>query len=269
MGDDKGPSVNPRKDLADLLQKLGASVSDIEYLLAKSYMSRDAILRAMKDDRIFISPFNEDNLGTGQYDVSLGPYYFRENVNQGSVNVYNPYDEEHVQRVWGTQWHEAEIVGDWRLKTGYPPLKNIPDDARIIWLDPGETILAHTLEFIGGADHTITTMMKARSSMGRNFIEVCKCAGLGDIGYCNRWTMEITNNSRRYQIPLVVGRRMAQIVFFETEGIADRAANYTAGGKYQTTPDHQKMMDGWKPTAMQPRLYKEREIVALEQKLQK
>lgn len=29
---------------------------------------------------------------------------------------------------------------------------------------------------------TVTTMMKARSSMGRNFIEVCKCAGWGDIG---------------------------------------------------------------------------------------
>ncbi|MCX8513508.1 MAG: hypothetical protein ORN26_00305 [Candidatus Pacebacteria bacterium] len=41
---------------------------------------------------------------------------------------------------------------------------------------PGETILAHTNEFIGGRNH-ITTMMKARSSMGRSFIEVCKCAG--------------------------------------------------------------------------------------------
>lgn len=63
--------------------------------------------------------------------------------------------------------------------------------------------------------------MKARSSLGRNFIEICKCAGWGDVGYVNRWTMEITNNSRYYTIPLVVGRRVAQIVFFETEGILD------------------------------------------------
>jgi hypothetical protein len=33
----------------------------------------------------------------------------------------------------------------------------------------------------------VTTMMKARSSLGRNFIEICKCAGWGDVGYINRW----------------------------------------------------------------------------------
>jgi hypothetical protein len=40
----------------------------------------------------------------------------------------------------------------------------------------GKTILGHTNEFLGGRG-SVTTMMKARSSMGRNFIEVCKCAG--------------------------------------------------------------------------------------------
>ena len=88
-------------------------------------------------------------------------------------------------------------------------------DDQVILLEPGETILAHTNEFIGGKGE-VTTMMKARSSVGRNFIEVCKCAGWGDVGYVNRWAMEITNNSRHYTIPLVVGRRVAQIVFFET-----------------------------------------------------
>lgn len=44
--------------------------------------------------------------------------------------------------------------------------------------------------------------------------------------------MEITNNSRYYSIPLVVGRRIAQIVFFDTEGIDQ--ASYESSGKYQT-----------------------------------
>jgi len=52
------------------------------------------------------------------------------------------------------------------------------------------------------------------------------------VGYVNRWTMEITNNSRYYSIPLVVGRRIAQIVFFDTEGIEQQS--YEASGKYQT-----------------------------------
>jgi hypothetical protein len=50
------------------------------------------------------------------------------------------------------------------------------DDDRVIFISPQETILAHTQEFIGGRK-TVTTMMKARSSLGRNFIEICKCAG--------------------------------------------------------------------------------------------
>jgi dCTP deaminase len=134
-----------------------------------------------------------------------------------------------VNKVWGEVCH-AELHRDWCKRNG-APLENIGLDERIIWLKPGETILGHTNEFIGGR-RSVTTMMKARSSLGRNFIEVCKCAGWGDVGYVNRWTMEITNNSRYYSIPLVVGRRVAQIVFFDTEGI--ESLSYEKSGKYQT-----------------------------------
>lgn len=84
-------------------------------------------------------------------------------------------------------------------------------------------------------------MMKARSSLGRNFIEVCKCAGWGDIGYVNRWTMEITNNSRFYSIPLVVGRRIAQIVFFDSAGTIG-SRSYADTGKYQKSEDMKEIM---------------------------
>jgi dCTP deaminase len=125
-------------------------------------------------------------------------------------------------------------------------------------LAPGETILGHTQEFIGGRK-SVTTMMKARSSMGRNFIEVCKCAGWGDVGYVNRWTMEITNNSRHYSIPLVVGRRIAQIVFFDSEGTI-QDASYEDKGKYQTSSDMQELKQKWSPYSMLPQMYKDREV---------
>src|SRR4029077_284391 len=117
-----------------------------------------------------------------------------------------------------------------------------PED-KVILIEPGETILAHTEEFIGGRN-CITTDMKARSSIGRNFIEVCKCAGWGDVGYTNRWTMEITNISTHYYIPLVVGRRIAQIVFFETGEIL--ASDYARGGKYQSDDSISKLKKSWK-----------------------
>jgi dCTP deaminase len=93
--------------------------------------------------------------------------------------------------------------------------------------------------------------------LGRNFIEVCKCAGWGDVGFINRWAMEITNNSKNYIIPLVVGRRIAQIVFFETGPILDN--DYTALGKYQTSTDLKQLKKDWKPEMILPKLWADRD----------
>ena len=101
-------------------------------------------------------------------------------------------------------------------------------------------------------------MMKARSSMGRSFISVCKCAGWGDVGYVNRWTMEIQNTSNKYYIPLVVGRRIAQLVFFETGPIEGK--DYADGGKYQTGKTLAELKKNWKPEMMLPRLWQDRDI---------
>ncbi|KYQ93980.1 dCTP deaminase [Tieghemostelium lacteum] len=221
----------------------------------QSLLSDKAILEFVKSGKIVISPFIRDNLNTSSFDVTLGPYYFRESQTDSGYTVYNPYSESNVKRVWG-ECHIAETSQSFFEKTGIK-LENIEPTDLIIWIKPGETILAHTNEFIGGQS-TVTTMMKARSSLGRNFIEVCKCAGMGDIGYINRWTMEITNNSRMHSIPLVVGRRVAQIVFFDTDGCA--GSSYENTGKYQTSNDINQLRENWKPSDMLPKMYKDREI---------
>lgn len=247
--------------------------------LQRSLLSDLAILEHMKRGTVVIKPFEPLNLSTSSYDVTLGMYFFREAKPEPGLGVYNPYSREHVRRVWG-EVHEAELAADWTARTGVK-LDNIAATDYLIWIAPGETILAHTSEFIGGAK-TVTTMMKARSSMGRNFIEVCKCAGWGDIGYVNRWTMEITNNSRYYAIPLVVGRRIAQIVFFDRLAtrrlvrICERfcfsrvspcarthsdgtikGREYSDTGKYQSSRTMEDVMSSWKPSDMLPKLFLE------------
>jgi len=214
-------------------------------------LSNKRILKEKKKGDIVIAPFKKEYLNTSSYDLTLGEYYFREKKSPNYMGIYNIYKKRHTEVIWGTKPEKAtkakEVVRN-------PELLGLDPNMRIILLDPGETILAHTNEFIGGRNH-ITTMMKARSSLGRNFIEVCKCAGWGDVGYTNRWTMEITNHSRRYTIPLAVGGRIAQMIFFETGEIL--GSDYTKTGKYQSKKSLKDLKKEWKPQMMLPKLYKD------------
>jgi dCTP deaminase len=130
-----------------------------------------SILLAMQDHDIVISPFDQASLGTSSYDVRLGEWYYAEKPpHDGRRNpIYDIYSETEMVKVWGEPKMAEEAV--YLVPPHTANRLTIKESDRIILLQPGETILAHTEEFIGGRDH-ITTMMKARSSFGRNFIEV-------------------------------------------------------------------------------------------------
>ena len=213
-------------------------------------LSNKRILEEMEKGNVVISTFKESNLSTSSYDVSLGEYFYREQKNDSKT--YNIYSKENRNNVWGNV-QQADTAKD-VFESYNEDFENISPEDKIILIHPGETILAHTEEFIGGKKN-ITTMMKSRSSMGRNFINACKCAGWGDVGYINRWTLEITNFSKYYTIPLVVGRRIAQIVFLETGEVN---GSYEKKGKYQGSDDIKKLKEEWKPELMLPNLHKDR-----------
>ena len=223
-----------------------------------SMLSDRAILRHLKLGNIIISPFRRRNLGTTSYDISLGEWYYSETDPVGGIGLYSPYSEADVKRIWGKP-KRAERAREYTKKFGLSLPVGIKPRDRVIWIPPGATFLCHTEEFIGGRN-IINAFMKARSSLGRNFIEVCKCAGWGDIGYVNRWTMEVTNNSKHYTIPLVVGRRVAQMSFFEVEPIL--GADYTKEGKYQTRDSLVEIKKSWQPEMMLPKMWRDREVKA-------
>lgn len=220
-------------------------------------LSDRKILEHLKAGTVVIEPFVRENLATSSYDVTLGEWFFREQPAEYNHSVYNIWSKEHMEHVWGARKVERAIAAHEAFKKFKFEWDGISPNDKVIMLRPGETILGHTNEFIGGRD-SVTTMMKARSSMGRNFIEVCKCAGWGDVGYVNRWTMEITNNSKNYIIPLVIGRRIAQIVFFETGPIMEQ--DYATTGKYQSSKDLAEIKKAWKPESMLPKLWADRDI---------
>ena len=185
-------------------------------------LSDKRIRQAMTAGDIVIEPFDDKQLGTNSYDVRLGEWYFEPNRNMQTVSFLS---EEQTRKFWGD-----------------------PIEAKgIIAVRPGDTILAHTQEIVGG-QNGFTTSMRARSSIGRSCMSVCKCAGVGDVGYIARWTMEITNHSHA-TIELPVGLRVAQILFYE---VGETEKHYT--GKYGQTAT-------WSPHDMLPRLYNDPDML--------
>lgn len=223
-------------------------------------LSRDAILRHLKEGNIIIDPFDERKLKTTSYDVTLGDWFWREGHPDGRATVHNLYDESSTRRVWQGPY-QAESAGEIMARLGMD-FTNIKPEEKAILLRPGETILAHTDEFIGGRNRVVGKMY-ARSSLGRNFVEVCKDAGWGDVGYFNRWTMEVTNNSQYFTIPLVVGRRIGQMVFYEVEPLKQAPDYVGEGGKYQRSQDVLEVKKSWHPEMMIPQMHKDWEVHSL------
>jgi dCTP deaminase len=184
-----------------------------------------------------------ENIQNCSIDITLGPYFYR---NMAPISYFNPWNPKHVHAYWGSVQEASTVettqeVEEMGLKMG----------DKYILISPGESILAHTREFVGGRNY-ITTMVKARSSMGRSNVTICRDAGWGDIGFINRWCLEITNNSTSV-IVLPVGSRIGQIVFFYT-GIPDT----TYSGKYQDGNNVKEIVERWNPSMLLPKAYQDK-----------
>ena len=88
-------------------------------------------------------------------------------------------------------------------------------------------------------------------------LEVCRCAGWGDVGYYTRWTMEIVNTSNSAVI-LVVGMRIAQMKFYEVDPIEDKELYGADPNRdhYQVAKSVEQLKSEWKPEMMLPRISK-------------
>lgn len=197
-----------------------------------SVLSDKQIREEIKKGNIIYIPGEEgkqSKIGNCSVDLTLGKYCYRSR--NPELKMFNPWNNDHVNQYWNSL-EEAIWV------------ENMGQAA--IVLSPQESILCHTNEFIGGKNY-ITTMVKARSTMGRANITVCRDAGWGDIGYVNRWTLEVTNYCN---IPVIlpVGYRIAQLVFFYTGKTENPYL-----GKYQSDDNMEQLIKNWKPESMLPK----------------
>lgn len=160
-------------------------------------LSNLEIEEAMAAGSITIRPFRPRHLGTVSYDVTLGREVAYYTFAQGEFMPYVLAEDE------------------------------------TLWLMPGQRVLARTEEAVGGlpyATGAITTTMHAKSTLGRLGLQVCACAGYGDVGYVTPWVMELQNMSPG---PLALPPRavIAQIAFHRTGPIRE-GSDYRLTGSY-------------------------------------
>ena len=180
-------------------------------------LSDKRILQELERGNLVIEPFDVRHLGTNSYDCRLGEWYFQGDAN---IEVMHLDDPSEIRRYWG-QARQAEH--------------------NTISIRPGTTILAHTQEVIGGHNGYLGKMY-SRSTVARSGLSVCRCAGVGDVGYISRWTMEISNHTQT-TIVVPVGFRICQITF---EYVGETLKEYK--GKYGKKID-------WTPEDMLPKPY--------------
>jgi dCTP deaminase len=227
-----------------------------------SLLSRPAILRHLGDG-VIIDPFSADLLNNCSYDVRIGPWFFRTNNPDTTGDlIFNPYDSDMISRYYGDPLEAPLAANLPQYEEGSRMWRGIAPDNRVIMMKPDEIILAHTMEYVGGAKdlksgRCFNAEMKARSSVGRLGFEVCRCAGWGDIGYVNRWTMEVTCTAET-SMPLAVGTPVAQMKFYEVETVEGEFlyGTSTVRDGYQTSVDIEEIKRTWNPRMLLPRALK-------------
>lgn len=226
------------EDLAELRRHFGGGVySDLE------------IFAAIEAGHIVMDPFMPEHIKGSSVDVTLAAdFYLTDKL--GNQTIYNPRDPDDVERYFVRK--RAISHSEWSATHKGTTFVNIDPTDEIIVLGAGERILATTQEFIGIYGPG-TSEMRARSTTGRNGKVVCKDAGWGDPGYINRWTMEIQNDNDE-ATPLVVGERIAQIVFHHTGPVKK---SYGESGKYQVGGDINAIKAAWIPQMMLPKAYQD------------
>lgn len=249
--------VQNMRDVMQRYDDLSAKAATT-YLLSNpsGVMGDEEIESAFKSGQIVIEPLDRDLIGSSSYDVRLGGHFYVAEQVEHKVD-FSPYSEREVKAYYKGPL-QAVTAEQWCEEHGRRLFAGIDADELVIVLKPGECILAHTVEYIG-VTRGATAKMQARSSLGRINISACDDAGMGDVGYINRWTMEIRNKNRDVWVPLVVGMPIAQLVFF---WVAEHRQSYGDSGHYQSGGDLAAMKANWTPELMLPKLYsqKNREI---------
>ena len=187
-------------------------------------LGASGIKKELERGNLIIDPFNQDQLGPNSYDLRIGNWIYR--YNTSFQTEYRILDKEDASSLFYAKPERCD---------------------RYIFINSGERILAHTEEFAGSVRKYVP-QIACRSTIARIGLDVCASAGFGDVGFINRWTLEMYNFSP-LPIAIPVGVRVCQIFFNRidiVEGQDPEPVLYN--GSYNPTNTN------WQPEEMLPKL---------------
>ncbi len=159
-------------------------------------LSDSAIAGAIQRKDIVIEPFDMECLGSNSYDVHLGPVLTCYNKTQ----LDSKKDNETINFT-------------------------IPESGLL--LVPGRIYLGVTKEYTESHKHV--PFLDGKSSIGRLGIFIHATAGRGDVGFCNRWTLELIVTQ---PVTVYAGMKIGQLFFYETKGKVMTPYNKKKDAKY-------------------------------------
>lgn len=190
-------------------------------------LTKKAILKAMDPDEkepLVVTPLTDPKqIGDSSIDVRLGHEFI---VFRRSQLKSLDYAKDHAK--WQNIIHRSQE----RVRV------SLFDE---FVLHPGELTLGSTLEFIS-LPTTLAASVEGRSSWGRLGLIIATATAIGP-GYKGCLTLEIVNEG---EVPIVVypGLKVAQIILYKVEGVADYR------GKYHCPigPEYPKPDSDWEST---------------------
>lgn len=254
-------------------------------------LGKGEILKELSSGQLVIDPFDPANLGPNSYDLTLGEnfwvpdqrklyppsseWYFgpyARALNEVSYDpscfslagaigedpaykatvIFNPYSSGGLRLLQAAAWsvlvQELNLPSSWAETQGFAPAD------KVFILPPHGTALGHSIEFAGSASTSFCTLLRSRSGWARVGVSFGGGAGWGDSMFFNRWGLRIVNHTP-YAIPLLMGTRVAQLVFMSCGG--EELEGYQ--GSYQSATTLEQLKEAWNPELLLPRLDKDLE----------
>jgi dCTP deaminase len=163
------------------------------------------IRKAINDDRIGLSPWDEEMLQPASVDVRLDRHF----------RVF----ENHRYFVIDPAVNQAELTRE-----------VVVDDDSTFVLHPGEFVLGATYEKVALSDG-VAARIEGKSSLGRLGLLTHSTAGFIDPGFDGHVTLELSNTAT---LPIVLypGMKIGQLCFFLLSSSAEQPYGSAAAGSH-------------------------------------